>query len=43
MKNTDPEKSLSKLRKNMRIKWYRCPIEAKELRELSQWSDAKGY
>ena len=27
----------------MRIKWYRCPIEAKELRELSKRSDAKGY
>jgi hypothetical protein len=27
----------------MRIKWYRCPIEAKELRKLSKRSDAKGY
>ncbi|MGA0190959.1 MAG: fatty acid desaturase [bacterium] len=43
MKNTDSEKSLSDLRKEMRIKWYRCPIEAKELRELSTRSDAKGY
>ena len=43
MKNTDSEKSLSELRKEMRIKWYRCPIEAKELRELSTRSDAKGY
>ena len=43
MKNTESEKSLSELRKEMRIKWYRCPIEAKELRELSTRSDAKGF
>ena len=42
MKNTDTEKSLSELRKELRIKWYRCPIEAKDLRELSKRSDPKG-
>jgi hypothetical protein len=42
MKNTDTEKSLSELCKEFRIKWYRCPIEAKDLRELSKRSDAKG-
>ena len=42
MKNTYTEKSLSELRKELRIKWYRCPIEAKDLRELSKRSDAKG-
>ena len=42
MKNTDTEKSLSELRKELWIKWYRCPIEAKDLRELSKRSDPKG-
>ena len=43
MKINESEKSLSELRKELRIKWYRCPIEAKELRELSKRSDAKGF
>ena len=43
MKINESEKSLSELRKELRIKRYRCPIEAKELRELSKRSDAKGF
>ncbi len=43
MRINESEKSLSELRKELRIKWYRCPIEAKELRELSKRSDAKGF
>ena len=34
MKINESEKSLSELRKELRIKWYRCPVEAKELQEL---------
>ena len=43
MKINESEKSLSELRKELCIKWYRCPVEAKELRELSKRSDAKGF
>ena len=31
MKINESEKSLFELRKELRIKWYRCPIEAQEL------------
>ena len=34
MKINESEKSLSELRKELRIKWYRCSVDAKELREL---------
>ncbi len=34
---------LSDVRKNLRIKWYRCPIETKRLHELLQRSDRKGW
>ena len=43
MKINESEKSLSELRKELSIKWYRCPVEAEELRELSKRSDAKGF
>ena len=43
MKIYESEKSLFELRKELCIKWYRFPIEAKELRELSKRSDAKGF
>ena len=43
MKINESKKSLSELREELRIKCYRCPIEAKELRELSKRSDAKGF
>ena len=43
MQINESEKSLSELRKELRIKWYRCPNEARELRELSKRSDAKGF
>ena len=43
MKINESKKSLSELREELRIKCYRCPIEAKELRELSKRGDAKGF
>ena len=29
--------------KKLKIKWYRCPIDSKKLRELTKRSDAKGF
>ena len=43
MKINESEKSLFELGKELRIKWYRCSVEAKELWELSKRSDAKGF
>jgi fatty acid desaturase len=36
-------KPLSEVRKNLRINWYRCPIERSRLIELSQRSNLKGF
>ena len=33
---------LSEVRRNLRIGWYRCPIERAKLRELSKRSDLRG-
>ena len=33
---------LTEVRKNMRIRWYRCPIEPARLRELAEPSDSRG-
>ena len=33
---------LAEIRRNRRIRWYRCPIEAETLRELVQPSDVRG-
>ena len=33
---------LAEVRKNMRIRWYRCPIERDQLRELAEPSDMRG-
>ena len=43
MKINESEKSLSELRKELRIKWYRCPIDPTVLRELSKPSDLQGF
>ncbi len=34
---------LADVRKSLRVKWYRCPIDFKELKELSKRSDAQGW
>ena len=34
---------LKEVRKELRVSWYRCPIERSKLRELSQRSDLKGW
>ena len=34
---------LSEIRKSLRIKWYRCPIETKRLHELLQRDDRKAW
>ncbi len=34
---------LSEVRKTLRVKWYRCPINHERLRELSVRSDKKGW
>ena len=36
-------KTLSQVRQDLRIKWYRCPIDIKTLRELSKPSDIEGF
>ena len=35
--------SLSEVRKELRVDWYRCPIESSKLRELSKRSDLQGW
>ena len=42
MKNTS-QLPLSEIRRSLKIKWYRSPIELKKLKELSQRSDLKGF
>ena len=34
---------LTEVRKNLRINWYRCPIDPKTFRELMQPSDFQGF
>ena len=34
---------LDQVRKSLRVKWYRCPIEREQLRELSKRSDFRGW
>ncbi|MEM7028702.1 MAG: fatty acid desaturase [Chloroflexota bacterium] len=34
---------LSEVRKSLRVKWYRCPVDSKRLRELSRRSNAQGW
>ena len=41
--NQSTRKPLSEVRQNLRIKWYRCPIEPPKLRELSRRNDLKGF
>jgi len=36
-------KPLSEVRKTIRVKWYRCPIESSILRNLSKRSDLQGW
>ena len=37
------QKPMSEIRKELRIKWYRCPIDPTVLRELSKPSDFQGF
>ncbi|MEL0044739.1 MAG: fatty acid desaturase [Deltaproteobacteria bacterium] len=37
------QKPMSEIRKELRIKWYRCPIDPTVLRELSKPSDIQGF
>ncbi len=39
---TSENRPLSQIRRELKIKWYRCPIDPKELRKLSKPSDSKG-
>ena len=39
---TSENRPLSQIRRELKIKWYRCPIEPKELRKLSKPIDSKG-
>ena len=34
---------LTEVRKNLRINWYRCPIDPKTFRELMRPSDFQGF
>ena len=34
---------LTEVRKNLRVDWYRCPVERAKLRELSKRSDLQGW
>lgn len=34
---------LAEVRQDLRVKWYRCPIEGRVLRELSRRDDLKGF
>ena len=34
---------LAEVRKDLRVQWYRCPIERSKLRELSKRSDLQGW
>ncbi|MEK9764221.1 MAG: fatty acid desaturase [Deltaproteobacteria bacterium] len=37
------QKPMSEIRKELRIKWYRCPIDPTVMRELSKPSDLQGF
>ena len=43
MDNKNNSIPLSVIRKNLKVKWYRCPIDKKILKELSSPSDFKGF
>ena len=34
---------LADVRKDLRVEWYRCPIDGPKLRELSRRSDLQGW
>lgn len=34
---------LANVRKNLRVEWYRCPIDHAKLRALSKRSDLQGW
>ena len=34
---------LADVRKDLRVEWYRCPVEGAKLRELSRRSDLQGW
>lgn len=38
-----PDTPLSEVRKDLRIKWYRCPVDHAQLRELMRPSDLQGW
>ena len=38
-----PTDSLSDVRKNLKVRWYRCPIDRAVLRELMQPNDPQGW
>ena len=37
-----PPPSLAEVRRNKRIRWYRCPVDRETLRKLAEPSDARG-
>ena len=41
--STQVQKPMSEIRKELRIKWYRCPIDPTVLRKLSKPSDLQGF
>ena len=41
MDNKNNSIPLSVIRKNLKVKWYRCPIDKRTLKELSSPSDFK--
>jgi len=43
MDNQNISIPLSVIRKNLKVKWYRCPIDKIILKELSSPSDFKGF
>lgn len=40
---TSPYPPLAEVRKNLKVQWYRCPIEHQKLRELSRRSNLQGW
>jgi len=38
-----PYPPLAKVRKGLRVQWYRCPVECSRLRELSKRNDLRGW
>jgi len=39
----EPYPPLSEIRKNLRVKWYRCPVDRDKLRQLSIRTDRQGW